>query len=113
MENKNYQLEQDLGQCENGYKLELNTARYQLHSANEDLKKAEKRIAKLEKENAKLLDSVETVQNNRCVYKCVLTKEHLKQFATLLKVKTVLTPSGWCVNIEYIDESLKEFINES
>ena len=33
----------------------------------------------------------------------------LKQFATLLKVKTVLTPSGWCVNIEDIDETLKEF----
>ena len=51
---------------------------------NQDLKD---RIAELEKENAKLLDSVETVQSNRCVYKCVLTKEHLTKFAERLKEK--------------------------
>lgn len=47
----------------------------------EDFKEFKDRIAELEKKNAKLLDSVETVQSNRCVYKCVLTKEHLKKFA--------------------------------
>ena len=94
--------------------LESELEKEQINNLNCDteLQYKEKRIAELEKENAKLLDSVETVQNNRCVYKCVLTKENLKQFATLLKVKTVLTPSGWCVNIEDIDETLKEFIGE-
>ena len=73
----------------------------------EDLKKAEKRIAELEKENARLLNSVETVQSNRCVYKCELTKEHLKKFAEKLKEKmTIHYPSV----IESIDEILKEFL---
>ena len=50
----------------------------------------------------------------------VLTKSELeqvkeqavKEFATILKVKTVLTPGGWCVNIEDIDNTLKEVIGE-
>ena len=50
----------------------------------------------------------------------VLTKSELeqvkeqavKEFATILKVKTVLTPGGWCVNIEDIDKTLKEVIGE-
>ena len=50
----------------------------------------------------------------------VLTESELKQakgqavkeFATILKVKTVLTPGGWCVNIEDIDKTLKEVIGE-
>ena len=41
----------------------------------------------MEKQNARLLDSVETVQANRCVYKCELTKEHLTKFAERLKEK--------------------------
>lgn len=49
-------------------------------------------------------------------FMCVDTKkvreQAIKEFATLLKVKTVLTPSGWCVNIEDIDKTLKEFIGE-
>ena len=48
------------------------------------------RIAELEKENKKLLDSVESVQNDRCVYKCELTKKHLKQFAEMLKEKAIV-----------------------
>ena len=67
-----------------------------------DTEKLRDRIAELEKKNAKLLDSVETVQNDRCVYKCVLTKEHLTKFAEKLKIE--------CVN--KIHETLKEFINE-
>ena len=50
-----------------------------------DTEKLKDRIAELEKENKKLLDSVESVQNDRCVYKCELTKKHLKQFAERLK----------------------------
>ncbi len=38
------------------------------------------RLAELEKENARLLDGVETVQSNRCRFKCELTEMHLKQF---------------------------------
>lgn len=45
------------------------------------------RIAELEKENARLLNSVETVQNNRCTTKCELTEKQLKQFAERLKEK--------------------------
>jgi chromosome segregation ATPase len=41
---------------------ELDNASNQIHSL-------EDRIAELEKENAKLLDSVETVQSNRCTTK--------------------------------------------
>ena len=87
----------------------------------EDLKKAEKRIAELEKENAKLLDSVETVQSNRCVYKCVLTKEHLTKFAEKLKEKAIRRQEfiGELAidDIEYvktqdIDETLKEYLCE-
>lgn len=72
LKNKNYQLEQDLGQCENGYKLELHTARYQLHSANEDLKKAEKRIAELEKENDDYYE------------RCVILRRENEQLKTLV-----------------------------
>lgn len=75
----------------------------------EDLKKAEKRIAELEKENAKLLDSVETVQNNRCVFKCELTKKQLKQFAEKLIDKKIKL--GERFNIYDIDETLKEYEN--
>ena len=53
-ESEYYQLKQNLGQCENGYKLELHTARYQLYSANEALKKAQDRISELESENKRL-----------------------------------------------------------
>ena len=70
-------------------------------------------INELEKKNAKLLDSVETVQNNRCVYKCELAKKQLKQFAERLKKRTILY-SG--INVKYeaitadiIDELLKEY----
>ena len=45
------------------------------------IKKLKDRIVELEKQNARLLNSVETVQSNRCVYKCELTKKQLKQFA--------------------------------
>lgn len=70
------------------------------------------RIAELEKENAKLLDSVETVQNNRCMLKCELTEKQLKQFAELLKeivhkrdYVERYAEIGLC---EEIDEALKE-----
>ena len=39
-------------------------------------------------------------------------EQAVKEFATILKVKTVLTPGGWCVNIEDIDNTLKEVIGE-
>ena len=68
-------------------------------------KELKDRIAELEEENAKLLDSVETVQSNRCVYKCVLTKEHLTKFAERLKEKL---PIYYPSTIEAIDETLKE-----
>lgn len=42
-------------------------------------------INELESKNEKLLDSVETVQSNRCVTKCELTKRALKQFAERIK----------------------------
>ena len=81
----------------------------------EDLKKAEKRIAELEKENERLLDSVETVQNNRCVYKCELAKKQLKQFAERLKGKLQDFGDGGekgaYITEKDIDETLKEFIN--
>lgn len=75
---------------------------------NEEKKK---RIAELEKENEKLLDSVETVQNDRCVFKCELTKKQLKQFAERLKEKldSVDLIRGWTVKV-FIDETLKEFV---
>ena len=50
-----------------------------------ELQYKEKRIAELEKENARLLNSVETVQSNRCTTKCELTKKELKQFVERLK----------------------------
>lgn len=59
-------------------------------------------INELERENERLLDSVETVQSNRCVFKCELTKKQLKQFAERLKIE--------CVN--KIHETLKEFLGE-
>lgn len=70
------------------------------------------RISELEKENAKLLDSVETVQSNRCVYKCVLTKEHLTKFAERLKEKCEYNRKQYCcsatVGANDIDETLRE-----
>ena len=84
LENENYKLEQNLGQCENGYELELHTARCQVYFMEEtveklkkeneilrnakvvyetvdycaeDLRKAQDRIAELEKENKSLYDS--------------------------------------------------------
>ena len=36
LKEEKYQLEQNLGQCENGYKLELHTARCDLHFAERD-----------------------------------------------------------------------------
>ena len=81
----------------------------------------------MENQNAQLLDSVETVQSNRCVYKCVLTKEHLKQFAERLKEKLkarhvadrlLLMPVRDVVLstieglLEDVDKTLKELINE-
>lgn len=65
-------------------------------------------INELEKKNAKLLDSIETVQNDRCVYKCELTKKHLKQFAERLKEKMGHYDNGWHIE-RNIDETLKEF----
>ena len=84
-----------------------------------DTKKLKAQIAELEKENAKLLDSVETVQSNRCVYKCVLTKEHLKQFAERLKENNkikVIFNEGWIFSYveicKAIDETLKECLGK-
>lgn len=93
----------------------------ELESENEKLKQHKRelqggqqdltrRIAELEKENAKLLDSVETVQNNRCMTKCELTKKALKQFAERLNGK--LFDLGNVVTEEDIEETLKEVINE-
>jgi hypothetical protein len=65
------------------------------------------RIAELEERNAKLLDSVEIVQSNRCVYKCVLTKEHLTKFAERLKEEL-----KGIVGANFIDETLKEFMEQ-
>ena len=71
------------------------------------------RLAELKKKNERLLDSVETVQNNRCVYKCELTKKQLRQFAERLKEKSYPFPCA--IGVEYavpyckIDETLKEY----
>lgn len=88
----------------------------------EDLKKAENRIAELEKENARLLNSVETVQNNRCVYKCELAKKQLKQFAERLKeefiksanIQDSITAKKLFRDIcpVKVDKVLKKFIKE-
>ena len=90
LQNKNHQLEQDLGQCENGYKLELHTARYQMYSANEDLEKAKNRIAELEKENKDYYDRLNNLQayidNHEEIWKGN-TNNALKQFAERLKEK--------------------------
>lgn len=90
LQNKNYQLEQDLGQCENGYKLELHTARDQMYSANEDLEKAKNRIAELEKENKDYYDRLNNLQayidNHEEIWKGN-TNNALKQFAERLKEK--------------------------
>jgi predicted RNase H-like nuclease (RuvC/YqgF family) len=114
LQNKNYQLEQDLGQCENGYKLELHTARYQLHSANEDLRKAEKRIAELEKEiEENAFYAKGYAQGIKNTYEVVIP-DKLKQFAERLKKKAYPFPCA--IGVEYaipyckVDETLKEFI---
>ena len=76
---------------------------------NEEKKKL---IYELEKKNARLLDSVETVQNNRCVYKCELAKKQLKQFAERLKAKMPceeIFKGVW----DKIDETLKEYGNDT
>ena len=110
LESENYKLEQNLGQCENGYKLELHTARYQLHSIKEDLKKAEKRIAELEKGNEALSFAVKQGFND-------CQKKTLKQFTERLKEKLKDNVNG--ANVDYyvecarfIDETLKEFIGD-
>ena len=111
LKNKNYQLEQDLGQCENGYKLELHTARYQLHSANEDLKKAQDRIAELEKEiEENAFYSKGYAQGIKNTYEVVIP-DKLKQFAKMLKEK--IFDLGNIVNENDIDETLKEFISQN
>ena len=116
------------------YKEQFNELEPRFFDLRDDNNELKDRIAELEKENARLLDSVETVQNNRCVYKCELTKNQLKQFAET--VKNVLEdyrleneyftenePNGnlWQMNASVfcievlqdgglIDETLKEFI---
>ena len=90
--------------------LESELEKEQINNLNCDteLQYKEKRIAELE----------EYIKGNEQDAKAFVNGWHkdleteLKQFATLLKVKNVLTPSGWCVNIEDIDETLKEFINK-
>lgn len=91
---------------------ELDNACTQIHSL-------EKQIAELGKENAKLLDSVETVQNNRCTTKCELTEKQLKQFAERLKEEICGMKQFFrsCLDRDYcglsedqIDERLKEFL---
>jgi DNA-binding transcriptional MerR regulator len=74
-------------------------------------------IAELEKQNAKLLDSVETVQNNRCTTKCELTEKQLKQFGEKLIEKAKKgnyidkrSHANLTDFIIDIDETLKEFI---
>lgn len=81
-----------------------------LKQSNKSLKD---RIAELEKENARLLDSVETVQSNRCTTKCELTKKALKQFAERLKSKDCSVPihKGFILIEDHaIDETLEEFL---
>lgn len=85
--------------------------------ANGHTKELKDRIAELEKKNEKLLDSVETVQNDRCVFKCELTKKQLKQFAERVKEKYGKSCSEYYplllkLTSEQLDETLKEFINE-
>ncbi len=101
-------LQADLEDAE----FELNSANRSLQELREENRQLKDRIAELEKEDARLLDSVETVQNNRCVYKCELTKKQLKQFAERLKEQlgSVDLIRGWTVKV-FIDEALKEFIN--
>ena len=83
-----------------------------LKKAEHDRDRYRNRIAELEKENARLLDSVETVQSNRCTTKCELTKKQLKQFAERLKEKF-----EHCVGDVYsannIDEKIDETLEES
>jgi chromosome segregation ATPase len=113
LQNKNYQLEQDLGQCENGYKLELHTARYQLNSANEDLRKAEKRIAELEKEiEENAFYSKGYAQGIKNTYE-VIIPDKLKQFAERLKKEGfVIFMGDVVIRGSKVDEVLKEFKSE-
>lgn len=110
LQKKNYQLEQDLGQCENGYKLELHTARYQMQSVNENLKKAQDRIAELEKENKDYYDRLNNLQtyidNHEEIWKGN-TNNALKQFAERLKEEL-----KGIVGANFINETLKKMIEE-
>ena len=79
-----------------------------------DLKKAEKRIAELEKENEVKTDTIIDLLKKQEFYE----KEKLKQFAERLKEKAYQS-TDWshgehpmAVEVDYIDETLEEFIGE-
>ena len=108
LESENEKLSAKYKNLENNYEYTHKVYR----EYEEENKQLKERIAELEKQNARLLDSVETVQANRCVYKCVLTKEHLTKFAERLKETSNYTDTGgtFVVSFETIDEALKEFL---
>ena len=88
----------------------MTTLRKSNTELNECMDEMQGRIAELEKENEELLNSVETVQNNRCTTKCELTEKQLKQFAERLKEKGFILGAYKGVLVKDIDETLKEFI---
>lgn len=112
LQNKNYKLEQNLGQCENGYKLELHTARFQLHTALEDLKKAQDRITELEKENTETMK--EWFADREGVFWDGVGEGELKGYKQLKQFAEKVAKR--LINIkgikEILDETLKEFINK-
>ena len=121
LQKKNYQLEQDLGQCENRYKLELHTARYQMQSVNENLKKAQDRIAELEFELSKKRLEINALKCGKEIAEGVIevvekeeTKLSLKQFAKRLKKviheRDYVEGYAYLGICEEIDETLKEFL---
>lgn len=98
--------------------LEEYIRQYSNFKGSELCKEALTLINELEKENAKLLNSVETVQSNRCTTKCELTKKQLKQFAErLMNYDEFLLHADEQGRLFYVDftawldETLKEFIN--
>ncbi|MBR4889727.1 MAG: hypothetical protein IKU15_00225 [Clostridia bacterium] len=99
---------------------ELLTLINELESENERQKQSNKNLLfvneQVIKQNTELKDRIAELENGvaksmlGCEFLPECTNEKLNQFATLLKIKTILTPIGWCVSIKDIDKVLKEFL---
>ena len=102
LQDENYKLNQDLAQCENGYKLELHTARYQLFTVGEDLQRAEDKIDNL----YRVLCNLRVQSRNEVVTR-------LRQLGERLKCKVLpFRCEGYAVHPFFfeIDKIVEEFI---